>query len=212
MVIKYSSLLLWLFGVIVTWHIIFKPKKHTIGCLMPASCFLFWLHVRLHHASRPTYSWWGLQIFVLKGCLWYSYYCFTTLQSSTFPSTFYILEIQFSQNCLPWVVLITPGLNTIESFQETGHKACFSRKMLCSFLSQSANMTELSQNSVLDITCLPTSASKAFVPHISLVTLSESRSQMAESGAASLSTLPGNKLLLPLVLITFLFWCFTKPN
>lgn len=24
----------------------------------------------------------------------------TTLQSSTFPSTFYVLEIQFSQNCL----------------------------------------------------------------------------------------------------------------
>lgn len=212
MIIKHSSLL-WLFGVIVTWHIIFKPKKHTIGCLMPASCFLFWLHhVRLHHASRPMYSWQGQQRYVLKGCLWYSYYCFMRLQSSTFPSTFYILEIQFSQNFLHWVVLITPGLNTIKSFQEMKHKACFSLKMLGIFLSQSANMTELSQNSVLDITYLPTSVSKAFVPHVSVVPLLEPRSQMDKSGAASLSTLPGSKLLLPFVLITFLFWCFIKPN
>lgn len=65
-------------------------------------------------------------------------------------------------------------------------------------------MTKLSQNSVLDIMCLPTSVSKAFVPHISLVILSEPQSQMDESGAASVSTLPGNKLLLSLVLITFL--------
>lgn len=67
----------------------------------------------------------------------------TTLQSSTFPSTFYVLEIQFSQNCLHWVVLITPGLNTIESFQETIHKACFSLKMLGSFLSQSAKHDQI---------------------------------------------------------------------
>lgn len=183
----------------VTWHIIFKPKKHTIGCLMPASCFLFWLHVRLTVLLVPhTPDEDSKDTFLKVVC------GITTLQSSTFPSTFYVLEIQFSQNCLHWVVLITPGLNTIESFQETIHKACFSLKMLGSFLSQSANRTKLSQNSVLDITCLPTSVSKAFVPHISLVILSEPQSQMDESGAASLSTLPGNKLLLPLVLITFL--------
>lgn len=97
-------------------HACFLPSVLTT-CKAP-SCFSS--HVLLTRTAR----------YVLKGCLWYSYNCFVTLQSSTFPSTFYILEIQFSQNCLHWVVLITPGLNTIESFQDMIHKACFSLKML----------------------------------------------------------------------------------